>query len=83
MISKVKNEVTDKVSLTIRAVKDIIRLAENAALVITSSFAFYAAYQREFAYPFLKQVIMGAAVVVSMIAADIFLNRYRESGKKK
>lgn len=82
MIAKAKNEISEKINLTIRAVKDMVRLAENAALVITSAYAFHSAYNREFAYEFIRPVIMGAAIVVSMIAADVFLNRYRDTKKK-
>lgn len=81
MNKKVKNAkraVVKNYRVAQNAMKDFVKLAENASLVIVSAYAFWAAYHHEFAVEWFSYIIMAAAVTVALIAAGTFFERYKE-----
>lgn len=73
-VSSVKAAITPYV----KAFQDAVKLAENTALLVVAGFCFWSGLNHSFSAEWMKYVVVGSSVVVGLIAADTFLNRYRK-----
>lgn len=81
-IKKTKKQARDTIGVLSRFARDIARIVEGGAVMVTALFTAYSGYTQSFALEYADEALMFCGALVSLIAFVRFMDHYKEPGRR-